>query len=85
MSEIARQLGVGHIVEGSVQKIGDRVRINVQLIEAQTDDHLWAELYDRNLTDIFAVQSEVATAIARSLQAKLTGREQEAVTVEADG
>src|SRR5688500_3677957 len=80
LSEIARQLGVGHIVEGSVQKIGDRVRINVQLIEAQTDEHLWAELYDRNLTDIFAVQSEVATAIARSLQAKLTGREQAAVT-----
>lgn len=80
LSEIARQLGVGHIVEGSVQKIADRVRINVQLIEAQTDDHLWAELYDRNLTDIFAVQSEVATAIARSLQAKLSGREQAAVT-----
>ena len=52
LSEIARQLGVGHIVEGSVQKIADRVRINVQLIEAQTDEHLWAELYDRNLTDI---------------------------------
>ena len=80
LSEIARQLGVGHIVEGSVQKIGDRVRINVQLIEAPTDEHLWAELYDRNLTDIFAVQSEVATAIARSLQAKLSGREQAAVT-----
>jgi TolB-like protein/Tfp pilus assembly protein PilF len=82
LSEIARQLGVGHIVEGSVQKIGDRVRINVQLIEAETDDHLWAELYDRNLTDIFAVQSEVATAIARSLQARLTGREQAAVTAQ---
>jgi TolB-like protein/Tfp pilus assembly protein PilF len=80
LSEIARQLGVAHIVEGSVQKIGDRVRINVQLIEAQTDEHLWAELYDRNLTDIFAVQSEVATAIAQKLQAKLTGREQAAVT-----
>ena len=79
LSEIARQLGVDHIVEGSVQKIADRVRINVQLIEAQTDEHLWAELYDRNLTDIFAVQSEVATAIARSLQAKLTGSEQAAV------
>ena len=79
LSEIGRQLGVGHIVEGSVQKIGDRVRINVQLIEAQTDEHLWAELYDRNLTDIFAVQSEVATAIAQKLQAKLTGHEQAAV------
>ena len=53
LSEIARQLGVGHIVEGSVQKIGDRVRINVQLIEARTDEHLWAELYDRNLIHIF--------------------------------
>ena len=79
LSEIARQLGVGHVVEGSVQRIADRVRINVQLIEAATDDHLWAELYDRNLTDIFAVQSEVATAIAQKLQAKLTGQEQAAV------
>jgi TolB-like protein/Flp pilus assembly protein TadD len=79
LSEIARQLGVGHIVEGSVQKIADRVRINVQLIEAQTDEHLWAELYDRNLTDIFAVQSEVATAIAKALRAKLSTQEQNAV------
>jgi TolB-like protein/Tfp pilus assembly protein PilF len=79
VAEIARQLGVAHVAEGSVQKIGDRVRINVQLIAAQKDEHLWAELYDRNLTDIFAVQSEVATAIARALQAKLSGREQEAV------
>ena len=85
LSEIARQLGVGHIVEGSVQKIGDRVRINVQLIEAQTDEHLWAELYDRNLTDIFAVQSEVATAIAQKLQAKLTGQEQAAVASKPTG
>jgi TolB-like protein/Tfp pilus assembly protein PilF len=79
VAEIARQLGVAHLVEGSVQKVGDRVRINVQLLEAQKDQHLWAELYDRNLTDIFAVQSEVATAIAKSLQAKLSGREREAV------
>jgi TolB-like protein len=79
IAEIARQLGVAHLVEGSVQKIGDRVRINVQLIEAQSDEHLWADLYDRNLTDIFAVQSEVATAIAKSLRAKLSGREQNAV------
>ncbi|HVF73220.1 MAG TPA: tetratricopeptide repeat protein [Chthoniobacterales bacterium] len=79
LSEIARQLGVGHIVEGSVQKIADRVRINVQLVEAQTDDHVWAELYDRNLTDIFAVQSEVATAIAKALRAKLSTQEQNAV------
>lgn len=80
ISEIARQLGVGHVVEGSVQRIADRVRINVQLIEAATDDHLWAELYDRNVADVFVVQSEVATKIADSLQAKLSGREQKAMT-----
>ncbi|MBA2431093.1 MAG: tetratricopeptide repeat protein [Chthoniobacterales bacterium] len=80
ISEIARQLGVGHVVEGSVQRIADRVRINVQLIDAATDDHLWAELYDRNVADVFEVQSEVATKIASSLQAKLSGREQKAMT-----
>ena len=80
LSEIGRQLGVGHVVEGSVQKIGDRVRINVQLIEAATDDHLWAELYDRNVSDVFQMQSEVAAKIANSLQAKLSGREQKAMT-----
>ncbi|MFL6521254.1 MAG: hypothetical protein ACJ8NS_13615 [Chthoniobacterales bacterium] len=80
LAEIARELGVSHLLEGTVQRIGDRVRINVQLVRAANEDHLWAEIYDRNLTDIFAVQSELATAIARSLQAKLTGREQEAVT-----
>ncbi len=79
LSEIARQLGVGHVVEGTVQRIGERVRVNVQLIEPQTDEHLWAELYDRNLTDVFAVQSEVATAIATALRAKLSVREQDAV------
>ena len=80
VAEIARQLGVANLVEGSVQKVGNRVRINVQLIAAQNDEHLWAELYDRSLTDIFAVQSEVATAIAKTLQAKLTGREQKAIS-----
>ena len=79
ISEIARQLGVGHVVEGSVQRVADRVRINVQLIDAGTDDHLWAELYDRNVADVFEVQSEVATKIANSLQAKLSGREQQAI------
>ena len=79
VAEIARELGVAHLVEGTVQKVGDRVRINVQLIEAEEDEHVWADLYDRNLTDIFAVQSEVATAIAQKLQAKLSGREQTAV------
>ena len=80
LSEVARQLGVAHFVEGSVQKVGGRVRINVQLIRAGANDHLWAQIYDRDLTDIFAVESELATAIANSLQAKLTGREQQAVT-----
>ena len=73
--EIAKQLGVAHILEGSVQKVGDRVRINVQLINAQTDTHLWAETYDRTLTDVFAVESEVAQRVADSLRAQLTGRE----------
>ena len=79
LTEIARELGVSHLVEGTVQRIGDRVRINVQLIRAANEGHLWAEIYDRNLTDIFAVQTELASAITRSLQLKLTGREQEAV------
>jgi TolB-like protein/Tfp pilus assembly protein PilF len=79
LAEIARELGVSHLVEGTVQRIGDRVRINVQLIRAANEGHLWAEIYDRSLTDIFAVQSELATAIAHSLQAKLTGTEIKAV------
>lgn len=79
LAEIARELGVSHLVEGTVQRIGDRVRINVQLIRAANEGHLWAEIYDRNLTDIFAVQTELATAIAHSLQAKLTGNEQQAM------
>ena len=81
LSEIAKQLGVAHIVEGSVQKAGDQVRVNVQLINAQTDAHLWADTYDRRLTDIFSVESEIAKAIAESLQAKLTGREEQALAV----
>ena len=79
LAEIARQLGVGHILEGSVQKSGDSVRVNVQLIKAEGDSHLWAETYDRKLTDIFAVETEVAQRIANSLEAKLTGREKEAI------
>jgi TolB-like protein/Tfp pilus assembly protein PilF len=79
LAEIARELGVSHLVEGTVQRIGDRVRINVQLIRAANEGHLWAEIYDRSLTDIFAVQTEVATAIAHSLQARLTGHEQQAM------
>ncbi len=79
LGEIARELGVSHLVEGTVQRVGDRVRINVQLIRAANEGHLWAEIYDRNLTDIFAVQSELATRIAQSLQATLSGDERKAV------
>jgi Serine/threonine protein kinase len=81
LPEIAKQLGVANILEGSVQKSGEAVRVNVQLVNAQTDFHLWAETYDRNLTDIFGVESEIAKRIAESLQAKLTGREEQALTV----
>jgi len=77
LSEIARQVGVAHILEGSVQKSGDAVRVNVQLIKAANDSHLWADTFDRKLTDIFSVESEVAKAIADQLRAKLTGQEQE--------
>jgi serine/threonine protein kinase/Tfp pilus assembly protein PilF len=79
LSQIAKQLGVANIVEGSVQKVADQVRVNVQLVNAQTDFHLWAETYDRQLTDILGVESEIAKAIAESLQAKLTGREEQAL------
>jgi Serine/threonine protein kinase len=77
--EIGRQLRVANILEGQVQKSGDQIRITVQLINASTDSHLWAETYDRNLTDVFTVESEVAQRIATSLQAKLTGSEQQAI------
>ena len=81
LAEIAKQLGVANILEGSVQKAGDQVRVNVQLVNAQTDSHLWADTYDRKLTDIFGVESEIAKRIAESLQAKLTGREEQALAV----
>src|SRR5436189_1108240 len=81
VTEIAKQLGVATILEGSVQKVADQVRVNVQLLNAQTDSHLWAETYDRKLTDIFSVESEIAKGIAESLQAKLTGREEQALAV----
>jgi TolB-like protein/Tfp pilus assembly protein PilF len=81
LSEIAKQLGVANILEGSVQKAADQVRVNVQLVNAQTDSHLWAETYDRKLSDIFGVESEIAKGIADSLQAKLTGREEQALAV----
>src|SRR5438067_2432220 len=79
LPEIARQLGVAYILEGSVQKSGDAVRVNVQLIKAANDSHLWADTFDRKLIDIFSVESEVAKAIADQLRAKLTGREEQEI------
>jgi len=75
LPQIAKQLGVAHILEGSVQKAADQVRVNVQLINALTDAHLWADTYDRKLTDIFAVESDIAKTIAETLQARLSGSE----------
>ena len=77
LREIARQLGVMNILEGSVQKSNDQVRVNVQLINAMTDAHLWADIYDRKLTDVFAVESDIAKTVADTLQAKLTGSEKQ--------
>ncbi|HWY51136.1 MAG TPA: protein kinase [Chthoniobacterales bacterium] len=79
LSEIANQLGVANLLEGSVQKTNDQVRVNVQLIRAANDSHLWAETFDRRLTDIFSVESEVAKAIAEQLQAHLSGQEQQVI------
>ncbi len=80
VAAIAKQLAVAHILEGSVQKSGDSVRVNVQLIKADHDSHVWAETYDRKLTDIFAVESEIAEKIAGSLAAHLTGQERQAIS-----
>src|SRR5215831_15478535 len=79
LSKIARQLGVAHVLEGSVQKSGDAVRVNVQLIKTADDTHLWADTFDRKLTDIFAVESDIAKAVADQLQAKLTGHEEQEI------
>ena len=79
LRQIAKQLGVAHILEGSVQKAADPVRVNVQLINAATDTHLWAESFDRRLTDIFEVESDIARNIAETLQARLTSAEKEAI------
>jgi TolB-like protein/class 3 adenylate cyclase/tetratricopeptide (TPR) repeat protein len=79
LPEIARQLGVAHILEGSVQKSGDAVRVNVQLIKAANDSHIWADTFDRKLTDIFSVESEVAKAVAEQLRAHLSGREEQVI------
>jgi TolB-like protein/DNA-binding winged helix-turn-helix (wHTH) protein/Flp pilus assembly protein TadD len=82
LREIATQLGVANVLEGSVQRAADRVHVNVQLIKAASDTHLWAEAYDRKLTDIFAVESDIAKTIADTLQAKLTGSEQNAIAAQ---
>jgi len=79
LPEIAKQLGVAHILEGSVQKSGDAVRVNVQLIKAANDSHIWADTFDRKLTDIFSVESDVAKAIADQLRAHLSGREEQVI------
>ena len=77
LREIAKQLGVTHILEGSVQKAGDSVRVNVQVINALTDVHLWADTYDRKLTDIFAIESEIAKNVTENLKARLNDRAEE--------
>jgi adenylate cyclase len=82
LREIARQLDVANILEGSVQKSGDAVRVNVQLINALNDAHLWGDIYDRKLTDIFAVESDIAKTIADTLQAKLTGAEKQSIAAQ---
>ncbi len=79
LREIGQQLGVAHLLEGSVQRAANRVRVNAQLIDARTDAHLWAQTYDRDLADVFAIQSEIAQTIAEQLQARLSPREQAAI------
>ena len=79
LREIAQQLGVAHVVEGSVQRAANKVRVNAQLIDARNDAHLWGQTYDRDLADVFAIQSEIAKAIADQLQAKLSPAEKSAI------
>ena len=79
LREIAQQLGVAHLVEGSVQRVSNRVRVNAQLIDARNDAHLWAQTYDRDLADVFAIQTEIAKAIADQLRAKLSPAEKDAI------
>jgi serine/threonine-protein kinase len=81
LREIGRQLGVAHVLEGSVQRAGNRIRVNAQLIDARTDAHLWAQIYDRDLADVFAIQSEIARTIADQLQAKLSSNEAAALDI----
>ena len=82
ISQIASQLGVANVLEGSVRKAGNHVRVHVQLIDAESDSHLWAERYDRELIDIFAVESDIAAKIAEALQARLSGAERRAISVQ---
>src|SRR5204862_1140892 len=79
LREVATDLGVAHVLEGSVQRAGSRVRVNAQLIDARTDAHLWAQTYDRDLADVFAIQTEIAKTIADQLQAKLSPSEEAAI------
>src|SRR5438477_1762240 len=79
LREIGQQLGVAHLLEGSVQRVGNKVRVNAQLIDARNDAHLWAQTYDRDLADVFAIQSEIAKTIADQLQAKLSPKEKAAI------
>src|SRR2546426_6001804 len=79
LREVGQQLGVANVVEGSVQRSGNRVRVNAQLVDARTDRQIWGQTYDRDLADVFAIQSEIAKAIAEQLQAKLSPREENAI------
>src|SRR5207248_5352050 len=79
LREIGQQLGVARVIEGSVQRAGNRVRVNAQLLDARNDAHLWAQSYDRDLADVFAIQSEIAKAIADQLHAKLSADEKAAI------
>ena len=79
LREIGQQLGVAHLLEGSVQRAANKIRVNAQLIDARNDAHLWAQTYDRDLADVFAIQSEIAKAIADQLQAKLSPNEKKAI------
>ncbi len=79
LRKIGEELGVAHVVEGSVQRAANKIRVNAQLIDARNDTHLWAQTYDRDLADVFAIQSEIAKAIADQLQAKLSPNEKKAI------
>src|SRR5438067_11338820 len=81
LSQIAKQLGVAHVLDGSAQKVGEQVRVNVQLIRADHDSHAWAEIHDRKPTDIFVVENDIASSIAQSLEAKVSSREEQACDV----